>query len=778
LAALLAVLAPREAAAAPPRDSGKAADGVLRQLDEPARGRLRDVAALEVTPRGVRKYPFAFELNAMCTKYLGWSRGTAMDFAALRAMLAQRSIADRVAAVGDDPVAVAKLARELSDMFAGMRSACEQVLAGTPSPAALALLRADYSRELGDSLAQLLQVHDKARVELTRLLDKIAPYTSEQQLIANVDAFGDLASTFIDRADAELAGERASAFSLGTLGAAARTAFDGLADFLLDRAQQEAIAFLREQLLARVCAPDADPILFIPKTCELLEQADPDMSLSAMGTALRSALLEDLEQLPDRALVLGSQIEPQLGYLAANLRVEISLVRAARARTSPLEFTLGLYSAPALDCERLAPPGHASGDQTCADAMAVLRLTSLIIDAVATHTSTSNRSPARAYLDLACAFALEQGFAQMPVEAQARILAALGWSSFEFDAARIAALGDVLVDAERSVPELEKVILTLMDQVADGERAIADEDMYRIAQTTTVLLAGVGAQALKLFPTLPGADTLTANVAQLPRAFELAQAWASEDWGDAVVGLFEHIEAQLEQHGEPADIERFTSMMLAIHRYMPLMLEIANAQSSEQVNNALQAAFPVGGYKRKFRERALSINAFLGLYGGATLASSLPADNQPAFGRLGGEFSLFAPVGMQLTGPVARHRPRSSHVGLLLAVVDLGAITTAKWLRRESNPPTADDSQTALAEPATFNLAGLVTPGAYFTVGIADSPFTFGLGGSVSPFAQKLTTTTRDSAGDIESVDARYLPAVRIGAFLAVDITFISFGLR
>ena len=77
-----------------------------------------------------------------------------------------------------------------------------------------------------------------------------------------------------------------------------------------------------------------------------------------------------------------------------------------------------------------------------------------------------------------------------------------------------------------------------------------------------------------------------------------------------------------------------------------------------------------------------------------------------------------------------------------------------------------------------FNLAGLITPGAYLTIGVAGSPFSLGLGASVSPFAHALRNTERDTSGDIEAVNREYLPAVRVGAFLAVDITFISFGLR
>ena len=235
------------------------------------------------------------------------------------------------------------------------------------------------------------------------------------------------------------------------------------------------------------------------------------------------------------------------------------------------------------------------------------------------------------------------------------------------------------------------------------------------------------------------------------------------------------------QAATTTEAEKFDKELDMLRKYLPLLVEVANAKSSADVNAALQAAFPAGGYRRKYVQGSVAINGFLGAYGGGTISNSLDANNNLAWGQASGEFAMFAPIGVHATAPVGKTKKRPWHLGGLVSVIDLGAITTSKWVSQEINPEETTDngtSQTKVGEPAVFNIAGLVSPGAFFTVGIANSPFVFGVGASINPFAQKRTVTGRDSVGDIESVDEKFLPAIRFGVFLAVDITFVSFGLR
>jgi hypothetical protein len=783
---VLMSLAPA-AKAAPPDEHEKNHPTALKWLDQNQRTRLQQVEPIVVTAAPIAKSEFSFDLGQSCTRFAAWKRGTAKDPVGLEKMLAGAPIADRVAAVSGSPVETVIFARELSDTIAGLNQVCSRVKARKTSAEDFALLRKIYANEFGSALDQIYQIYDIARKPLEQLLDKTAAYTTQEALTLKQADYAALATTFIEQAEIELAGERASAFSATSLGAAASTAFQGLAEFLIDRAKEEAITFLREELVARICAEDADPILFIPNTCKMLASVDPNLSITAMGASLRTAMISDLALLPDRAMVLAWTFEPEFAYSGTGLRILVPLVRDARARKSPLEFIASLHTIATVDCERLAGLGHANGEQRCADTLALLRMSSMLIHATVAQTAVKQKSTDLPYLTLSVMFALERRFVQLPEVARARILAELGWKTFEFVPEQIAIFETLVVEAESRIPDLEKAIDVLAEEVTAGNRpAILDEEMYRLAIQATKDLTSIGQLMLT---TLPSTDVgavqwraeMAVALAGLADQFELAQAYADQDWAAATLGTLAFVERWFEQHGRSDVSMRYTQSLQALTRYLPLFIEIANAKSSDEVNRALQAAFPAGGYKRKYRETALSLNGFLGIYGGGTLSNSLDANDQLQFGQLGGEFSMFAPIGMHVTSPVGAHRKRPSNVGLLISVIDLGAITTSKWLEQQVNPEVTSGTgttQTKVGEPSAFNIAGLVAPGAYFTVGIANSPFTFGLGASFGPFAQKRTVTGRDSMGDIESTTTTFLPVLRYGAFLAVDITFVSFGLR
>jgi hypothetical protein len=780
-------IAPAAHAGPPPEQKTKSKHAsVLKQLDEPQRTRLGQVEPVVVLGEPIAKSEFGFDLSKMCTKFASWKRGTPKSPAEIEAMLAGIPIADRLAAVSDNPVATVLFARELSDTFAGLNQVCLRIKTRQTSAEDFTSLRKAYAHEFGSALDQLYQLHDKARKPLEQLLDKTAALTTEEMLAKKQADYAALAATFVEEAEIELAGKRASAFSASSLGAAASTVFEGLAEFLIDRAKEEAITYLREQLVSRICAADADPILFIPNTCKLLVETDPNLSISAMGAALRTTVISDLELFPDRAMVLAWTFEAEVAYSGTGMRVLVPLVRDARARKSPLEFVAGLHTVGIVDCERLAGPGHENAEQRCADTMALLRLSSMLIHATVSQTAVQQKSPDPPYLTLSIMFALEQRFLRMPELAQTRILADLGWTKFELGPEHIATFEALVAEAETLIPDLEQAIDTLAEQVTAGERpAILDEEMYRLAMRATTDLSTLAELMLTKLPSTDADGEWRKQMAValdgLPGQFGLAQAYADQDWATATLQTVIVAKQWLEQQGSRELSVHYSQSLQALTRYLPLFIEIANAKSSDEVNNALQAAFPAGAYKRKYRESAISLNGFLGIYGGGTLSNSLDDGDQLQFGAIGGEFSMFAPIGVHVSNPVGAHRKRPSNVGVLFSVIDLGAITTSKWLEQEVNPEVASGAgttQTKIAEPAAFNLAGIVAPGTYFTVGIANSPFTFGLGASFVPFAQKRTITGRDSVGDIESTDTTFLPVVRFGAFLAIDITFVSFGLR
>jgi hypothetical protein len=105
------------------------------------------------------------------------------------------------------------------------------------------------------------------------------------------------------------------------------------------------------------------------------------------------------------------------------------------------------------------------------------------------------------------------------------------------------------------------------------------------------------------------------------------------------------------------------------------------------------------------------------------------------------------------------------HVGLLLSVLDLGAVTTIRQEEEtKGDLPDATDPMTTAPKAeaaAQIGFAQVFSPGAHFLVGIAGSPFVAGFGVSLSPELREVS-----QAGAVTTE----VSVLRYGAFLAVDV--------
>ncbi|EDM81901.1 hypothetical protein PPSIR1_05523 [Plesiocystis pacifica SIR-1] len=689
------------------------------------------------------------------------------------------------------------------------------------------VLRAAYN-DNGVTLTQLIEVLSKSSEQLLELL------TAPER------GYEDAKAAFIEAVDIGTSGTPQSIGSLTSLGSAGSTLFNGIAEFVIDRAKEEAIAYVREQLTETVCGSDIG--VFIPLTCDALETVDSGVSLNVMGATLNAALISDLQNMPDRLMVLVGERAPRAGHAATLVRVFLSLAQDAREHGDPLAYIVSLHAASEVDCERGNPASN-TGDGACADSMALLRLASALAYGVVAQESSDNDY----FKSLGVAFAIEQRVADMPRSSRQRLesmVPELTWTAegeLRFSPTQLALMHRMIIDSVVTIELLRDRVTELGDP--NNPSPPTTQDVLSTAAVAAVGLANIGVDMLELArlaqlqrnaaeagarldgpaspepasallaapvaaPTSPmlqlGAAPSTAPAA--PKAeqldmlrdllehasdlFSLADDLSSNDWSRAVPQALstavDLLNAYAGDAQDAADEAREKAKQLedqfdALRRYLPIFIELANAKSSAEVSATLQAAFPAGGYKLKYRQPAMAINMMLGAYGGALYGNAINGDGTTTQGLSNGEFAMFAPIGLHLTGPLAKNRARPWHLGLLVAVLDIGGITTSKWvLEGSSTNATADggEEETSVGEPQNFNYAGLVSPGGYFTIGAAKSPFVFGLGASYSPFAQELSTVVTDANGDEVSTDTSYLGTLRFGAFIAVDITLVSFALR
>jgi hypothetical protein len=241
---------------------------------------------------------------------------------------------------------------------------------------------------------------------------------------------------------------------------------------------------------------------------------------------------------------------------------------------------------------------------------------------------------------------------------------------------------------------------------------------------------------------------------QVPHAMErlrvlsgVAADLARRNYASAVVVVLQEWEAAGGAGSLPA----------SVRRYVPFVVELASAQSSNEVAATFDAyAAPLGTYELKYKRSMVALNGFVGGHAGWERLGSegVTATNT----IIGG----FAPVGVHGSFPVSDHL----HLGFVLSVLDLGAVTTAKV---DNEEPEGDlegaDPQTEpqASKAAEIGFEQVFSPGAYAVVGLGGSPFVAGFGVSMTP---ELREVRQDGLRTAVSV-------LRYGAFLAVDIPIV-----
>jgi hypothetical protein len=659
------------------------------------------------------------------------------------ATLARALDALRIPATQQSPVdariAAENVARMLASVGHDIDRLCKKVAAGALDDDDIALLRTIY-REDGATLLRYANLLEKPSV--VELVDK---------LLGPAPAPDEDVRSFVQAIEVEPTGvSRALPTSLN-LGAAATVAFEGLGQFLIDRAKQETLLYVRDTLVARICGSDIR--VFVSKTCEVMSNLDPSIALGATGKLLHAAIVADLEVMPDRLLVLAWMRSADVAYPATLVRLGLPMLGQAKLRTNPLELAASIHKMPETDCEAEDPAS--SGDAHCSETLAYLRLAAALLRAAAGNVESAHDTRALPFLVLATAFDFERFLTEIPTP----VLERIKLPRLSFDRQGLKSWNDLIGKSIAAASELESLVTSLAQtNPLTGESTATPTRLVTIARASVVELVELARMAGELNP--------SADVDEL---MVMSSAIRSDDWGRSALAMFDAVTAIVEDHADDETEATLDATFDQLRAFLPLFVEIANAKSSADVEAALEAAFPARGFRLKYRQDAIALNAYLGGYGGGVYL----LDDHP---QLSGEAAMFAPIGVEISWPITHPARNAWHVGLFVAAVDLGAITTSKFLATEvAIAPQADGETVTHEQPARFNVAGLLSPGLYFTVGIAESPFSLGVGASVNPFVlQEVHRTYVD--GKIDSQSQHYLTALRFGVFLAADITMIAFG--
>ncbi|MCR9171609.1 MAG: hypothetical protein NXI10_03895 [bacterium] len=212
--------------------------------------------------------------------------------------------------------------------------------------------------------------------------------------------------------------------------------------------------------------------------------------------------------------------------------------------------------------------------------------------------------------------------------------------------------------------------------------------------------------------------------------------------------------------------------LMEIMKYGSLAANLASAETSEEVSEALNAhVLPVGSYRLKRNNYfSVSINSYAGICGGAEFLSNSDAEH-PTAGLLG----FTAPVGVGLNwatkkkkssyqlptkrvlkadGSLDTNRTKYATGGsfsVFFTVVDVGAI--AAFRLTDDETPVND-----------VQWSNILAPGMYLSWGIRNTPLAINVGGQYGPALRQVEAN--DGAATL-TIDSR---AFRVGVGLVVDI--------
>jgi hypothetical protein len=476
----------------------------------------------------------------------------------------------------------------------------------------------------------------------------------------------------------------------------------GLADFLVSRAEQEVQSFVIEWLRGELCTPSETSgpehvaSHFLANTCALLGRSDDTRFAVLLGGAFQHALLADVLAMPDVAVEL---LPPE----ARELRLVLRLVGALLRGTDP--FTVLDRLVDPVTADATLPPELRDVLRGLASGLAAARLEGRPV------------APADLVPMLRIAVGHRPGF---DARAAALVQHAVQWAEAVSRLARADATDD---ERTGPPPEVSEVV---------GAALLTLEDVLAIAGVSMTLPSWVHA----VFEGLTSGDPARMAAAG-------ARLLAALPTDDVPV---------------PAGLVRLVS----------LGAELATARDREAVAGALaQFAAPVGSWRAKTHRLTVSLSGLLGVTGGLELAPGTGARTT----ALGGHGGLIGLVGIDVAGPVPSGTPNAPSLGAFFSLLDVGALVTLGTASPVQCTQAATGDTCPSGDRPTPTTADLVSPlqfvapGAFFRVGLRDVPFVLGAGVSVLPWGRTLYWDDRSEV----------IPIVRVGAFVAVDITILPF---
>ncbi len=538
--------------------------------------------------------------------------------------------------------------------------------------------------------------------------------------------------------------------------AAVDVILQGLAQFLAARASAEVQAFVIVRLRDQLCIADSDPRRLLPGVCAFLSGSDFDFNAS-LGDHFVAAILTDLTELPQHVLdLLARQTDALDESQPADVAHAVELRFARMFLTGAIGIMRGETPRGLAHRIRAALATGERPSDTGTDLVAKFDRSLSALEAIATIVAARADAPRWE-------------------EVRTLVINAMHVSTLseEQEAAAHALFDDIVlaVEAARAPAAQESSTQTTPpNTLANSERFV---HFLMRALLEAVRLADPG--------NLTRERTLDAMLTHAERA---VVAWAAENPAAAMPPTLALATDGISLAQQSGTISIPTSVV----RVMSLGVELAGADDADDAAQALEAfSAPVGSWRAKNDHFVISLTGYVGVGGGGEFALGSGGRTTES----GGYGGLVGLVGLDFSGP-SRVGPNlfatPPSVGGFLSVVDVGALLSFG----SATPSTCTTSTTMMGVATTTdtNATGsscpegsterashpdpisplqFVAPGAFFRVGLADAPVVFGFGGTVMPWGR--TVRLEEAAGSRTEM----VPVLRLGAFVAIDVTMLPF---
>lgn len=218
------------------------------------------------------------------------------------------------------------------------------------------------------------------------------------------------------------------------------------------------------------------------------------------------------------------------------------------------------------------------------------------------------------------------------------------------------------------------------------------------------------------------------------------------------------------QPGAKEKLETYKNFRAKLIKYGTFLASMAEAQNSDEIKAAIEAAvLPVGSASIK-RESYfnISLNAFIGPYAGVEY---LPRLKEKQWAPVAG---VTAPVGVAFSwGKIKKNKELHDNdrkrtignksVSIFIPLIDVGSMASFRL---------GNDSSKVASK---VTLSNIISPGLYVYYGFGKCPISIGIGGQVGPQLREVTALSNN-------VDKNFY--VRFGLNIVVDIPFFNFYIK